>query len=60
MPDEQPKSERMTEEQKAQSLAYLRSVLIEEERRNSQVIPLPEEAVPLPPPVAMPIPPSVP
>ena len=60
MPDVQPKSERMTEEQKSRSLGYLRSVLIEEERRNSQVIPLPEEAAPLPPKVAMPIPPSVP
>jgi len=59
MPDEQPKSERMTEEQKAQSLAYLRSGLIKEERRNSQVIPLPEEAAPLPPKVAAPLPPSV-
>ena len=50
----------MTEEQKDRSLRYLRKVLIEEERRNSQVIPLPEEAAPLPPKVAMPIPPSVP
>lgn len=56
MPDEQPKSERMTEEQKSRSLGYLRSVLIEEERRNSQVIPLPEEVAPLPPPVAAPSP----
>lgn len=59
MPNEQPKSERLTEEQKARDLGYLRKVLIEEERRNSQVIPLPEEAVPLPPPVAASLPPPV-
>jgi hypothetical protein len=42
----------LTEEQKARELGYLRKVLIEEERRNSQVILLPEDVVPLPPAVA--------
>jgi hypothetical protein len=41
----------LTEEQKARELGYLRKVLIEEERRNSQVIPLPEDVAPLSPPV---------
>jgi hypothetical protein len=51
MPDNQPKPEPLTEEQKARDLGYLRKVLVEEERRNSQVIPLPEDAAPLSPPV---------
>ena len=39
MPDEPAKSERLTEEQKARLLPYLRNVLEREEREKSQVVP---------------------
>ena len=39
MPDEQPKPELLTEEQKARLLAYLRKELEREEREWSQVVP---------------------
>jgi hypothetical protein len=39
MPDEPAKSERLTEEQKARLLPYMRNVLEREERERSQVLP---------------------
>jgi hypothetical protein len=46
MPDEQPKSEKLSQERKLADLRYLRKVLEREEREKSQVLPLDSPSVP--------------